>query len=90
MSNTLSSIPIFAPTQVPGCSLWLDAADTTTISLSGSVITAWRDKSGAGNNATPNNSPTYVSGATPYVATRSGNQSFTLPAGVNATTNGQS
>ncbi len=89
MSNTLSSIPIFAPTQISGCSLWLDASDTTTLSLSGSVITAWRDKSGAGNNATPSNSPTYVSGSTPYVATRNANQTFTTAAGVNATTNGQ-
>jgi hypothetical protein len=44
--------PAFTPTQIPGCSLWLDAADATTLTLSGSNVTAWSDKSGNGNNAT--------------------------------------
>ena len=36
-------------TSIPGCQLWLDGADATTITLSGSTVTQWRDKS---SNAT--------------------------------------
>lgn len=32
-------------------SLWLDASDAATLTLSGTNVTAWADKSGAGNNA---------------------------------------
>ncbi len=46
-----SKISRFFPTQISGCQLWLDAADTTTISLSGSSVTQWRDKSGNSNHA---------------------------------------
>jgi hypothetical protein len=42
----------FLPTQMSGCSLWLDAADASTIGLSGSNITTWADKSGNRRNAT--------------------------------------
>lgn len=45
MSNTLSSIPIFAPTQISGCQLWLDAADATTVTQSGGTVSAVTDKS---------------------------------------------
>lgn len=45
-----SVIPIL-PTQISGCQLWLDAADTSTITGTSSV-TAWADKSGNGNTAT--------------------------------------
>jgi hypothetical protein len=41
---------VFAPTQVAGCQLWLDAADTTTLSLTGNNLTQWRDKSGNNRN----------------------------------------
>jgi hypothetical protein len=43
----------FKPTDIGGCQLWLDAADATTLTLTGSIVTQWRDKSGSGNNATP-------------------------------------
>lgn len=43
----------FSPADVDGCTLWLDAADSTTLTLSGSNVTAWADKSGNGNNARP-------------------------------------
>jgi hypothetical protein len=46
-----STIP--SPLSVPGCVLWLDASDNSTITLSGSSITQWNDKSVAGNNMTP-------------------------------------
>jgi hypothetical protein len=34
----------FNPTVIPSCVLWVDAADTSTITLSGSSVTAVRDK----------------------------------------------
>lgn len=54
---------IFQPTDISGCFLWLDGADAKTVSVSGTNVTAWNDKSGLGNNlttisATP---PTYSS-----------------------------
>lgn len=42
----------FDPRFIPGCSLWLDANDSSTITKGGSNITSWRDKSANGNNAT--------------------------------------
>jgi hypothetical protein len=51
----------FKPTDIGGCQLWLDGADSSTLTLSGSIVTQWRDKSGSGNNATPvNTGPTLV------------------------------
>ena len=53
MIGTSRSVWGFDPRSVPGCQLWLDGADATTVTLSGSSVTQWRDKSGNGNNATP-------------------------------------
>jgi hypothetical protein len=50
--------PVFTPVQISGCSLWLDAADTTTMSFSsGSNVSQWNDKSGNGNNFTGVSNP---------------------------------
>jgi len=51
-----------SPRAIPGCFLWLDAADTSTITLSGSNVTQWNDKSGLGYNASNvgNGFPTYT------------------------------
>jgi hypothetical protein len=38
----------FQPIDVPGCQLWLDAADLSSLVLSGSSVTTWNDKSGNG------------------------------------------
>jgi len=48
MISTLNS-GLGSPT-IPGCQLWLDAADTTTLTRSGSRVIEWRDKSGNGYN----------------------------------------
>ena len=48
------------PNQVPGLALWLDAADSSTITQVGGAISQWRDKSGNGYNATGFSSPLYV------------------------------
>jgi len=42
----------FSPIDIPELSVWFDAADYTTLTLSGSTVTAWRDKSNNGWNAT--------------------------------------
>lgn len=43
----------FSPKQIAGLGLWLDAADSSTVSLDGSGnVEAWADKSGNGRNAT--------------------------------------
>ena len=39
-------------TQVPGCLLWLDAADPAATGSVGTAITTWRDKSGNNNHFT--------------------------------------
>ncbi len=46
--------PYFSPRQLTGvtCALWMDGADRTTITTSGTTITQMRDKSGLGYNST--------------------------------------
>ncbi len=46
--------PGFLPTQIPNCTLWLDATDTTgsSLNLSGTSVLNWFDKSGNNNTAT--------------------------------------
>lgn len=43
-----SLTPVFNPTLISNCGLWLDAADRSTLTFSGSNVTAWSDKSGLG------------------------------------------
>jgi len=44
----------FDPRTIPGCALWLDGADSTTLTTSGGGnVTQWRDKSGNGSTMTP-------------------------------------
>ena len=58
------SLPVISPLSIPGCQLWLDAADSSTVAFSsGSNVSSWADKSGNGNTvtqATTANQPTYV------------------------------
>jgi hypothetical protein len=49
------------PMSIQGCSLWLDAADSATLIMSGSNITQWRDKSGRGYHAVAVGTPTIQS-----------------------------
>lgn len=68
--------------EVGPCALWLDAADSTTITLSGSNVTQWLDKSGSSNHAsqaTTARQPTYSNSAITFV---SSNQNYlSLPNG---------
>lgn len=84
----------FDPRTIPGCALWLDAADTATVVTSGNVVTQWRDKSGLGNTTTAiGGSPTYSSnqinlnGSSTYLAGPYVNTTTTLTAFVVATVN---
>jgi hypothetical protein len=49
------------PTSIPGCQLWFDAADRSSMTFSGSTVTQWNDKSGNARNATngADPAPTY-------------------------------
>ena len=49
----------FNPSTIPGCALWLDAADASTVTLSGGNVTSWNDKSGNGRNMTSTGTITY-------------------------------
>lgn len=58
----------FDPRYIANCSLWLDAADrsSNSMTLSGSDVTVWKDKSASGNNAT-------AAGAAPIISTYQNN-----------------
>ena len=58
MLGTSKNIWGFDPRSVPGCSLWLDGADTGSMTLSGSTITQWNDKSGRGISIPSTGTPT--------------------------------
>ena len=52
----------FSPTQISGLKLWLDAANTSSLTLNGSTVSQMNDLSGNGFHATQgtaNNQPTY-------------------------------
>jgi hypothetical protein len=46
----------FSPVEINGLSLWLDANDSSTITLSDNNVIQWNDKSGTGLNVTKNTS----------------------------------
>lgn len=51
------------PRNISGLSVWYDAADASTITLNGSAVSQWNDKSGNGLHAsqsTANNQPAYL------------------------------
>ncbi|MFM6669887.1 MAG: hypothetical protein ACKPJO_07110 [Dolichospermum sp.] len=53
---------LWTPSQI-STALWLDADDANTITLNGSTVSQWNDKSGNGRNATQataSNQPTYT------------------------------
>ena len=61
-----AAVSAFAPTDLAGLALWLDAADSGTITLDGSNnVSQWDDKSGNGRNltqATTLNRPGFTAG----------------------------
>ena len=97
--TSITLAPIFLPTSIPGCTLWLDGADTSSMILSGSTITTWKDKSSLSNNATSSTSPQYIAtggvafGGTAYFAISSPYSYtctvFMVASGVNNTASGR-
>jgi hypothetical protein len=49
-ASILPATTTFNPRQISNCALWLDAADRYSMTLSGSNVTQWNDKSGNGRN----------------------------------------
>jgi hypothetical protein len=47
----------FSVPSLPGLFLWLDSSDSSSLTLSGSSVETWRDKSGNGRHATSGGSP---------------------------------
>ena len=47
-----AQVPAWTPTNLPNKALWLDASDTNNMTLSGTSVTNWMDKSGNGRNLT--------------------------------------
>jgi len=45
-------IPPFSPAAIPNMLAWFDASDATSLTMSGSSVMQWGDRSGTGNNAT--------------------------------------
>ena len=79
--QALSSTPLSTMLPpVPGCVLWLDAADSSTVIRSGSNVIQWNDKSGFNNFASnPNsvNQPRYITSSSGnYVAFSSATSQF--------------
>lgn len=83
----------FSPIDLPGCALWLDAADASTINGT-TTVTAWNDKSGNANNTTTiGGSPSYsanfisLNGSSTYLVGPYVNNTQTMTMFVIATAN---
>ena len=62
ITGNMDNLSNWTPSQIT-TSMWFDASDSTTITLNGSNVSQWRDKSGAGRNmsqATAASQPAYV------------------------------
>lgn len=77
----------FDPRNIGGCSLWLDAADPATVTLSGSNVTRWKDKSGNRYDATSVNNPTFSTASNGIEFVSASSQYFNLPDGVYPSSN---
>ena len=89
--NKVKPVPYytqFSPRQIPGCALWLDAADSSTITGT-TTVTAWTDKSGNGNHAAfDTNKPSYTA-ANRYIETTNNNTHIRLPSAAFTNTTNQ-
>jgi hypothetical protein len=60
MSSNIGQTSNFSPNQISGCQLWLDAADPTSITTSGTTVTGVTDKSGTNKVITVTNTVSYL------------------------------
>ena len=80
----------YSPSSIAGCQLWLDAADSASMTIAAGKVSQWNDKSGSNNHAT---SPSSIRDATltanalnsRSVMTFSGSQNFTGPISIGTT-----
>lgn len=84
----------FSPKNISGLATWLDADDSTTVTLNGTTVSEWRDKSGNGRHAsqaTAANQPTYtanaLNGKRALTTTGTAGQGMTLSAWTYSTNN---
>lgn len=62
MTSGVATAAVFSPSDISGLQLWLDADDSSTITLNGSTVSQWNDKSGNSYNVsqgTASYQPTY-------------------------------
>lgn len=73
--------PVFVPTLISGSQLWLDGEDTSSMTLSGSSVTSWADKSGNNRNTTNSvfSSPTLQNQTVTFTGTNGLRFSTTFP-----------
>ena len=74
--------PPFAPSDIAGLSLWLDASDTATVEITSSKVSTWSDKSGNLRNATQTvaeRGPTYVTSGVVFTASSTHFMNITVP-----------
>jgi hypothetical protein len=75
-SITPASLP-FSPTTIPGCKIWFDSADQSSLTLSGTTVTAWKNKTGNSNASTGSGTVSINQ------ASLNGRSSLRFPAGTN-------
>lgn len=64
----------FMPLQIQGCCLWMDGADSTTITITSSKVSGWNDKSGQNYHfaqSTAANQPTYANNVITFTGANS-------------------
>jgi hypothetical protein len=86
------SADISSPTGLANLAVWLDASDSTTVTLNGATVSEWRDKSGNARHAaqpTAAAQPTYTSNNLNSLATlrTTGSQHMVIPAWTYLNTN---
>ena len=72
----------FKPTQIAGLELWLDGADSTSMTFNSTAVSEWRDKSGKNvvfTQATAVTQPTFVA------SSRNGKSAINFPNATNVT-----
>jgi hypothetical protein len=78
-SSTAVQLRDIRPSDITPMNLWLDASDQASLSLSGTNVLTWSDKSGNTRTATGVNNPTYNSATSGILFTPASSQYFTLP-----------
>jgi len=79
ISTLFDGVPNTPLPSIPGCCMWLDSTDTSTITLAGNRVTSWVDKSVnkfVFNQTTNDNRPTYTANSRNTLATITFDRTF--------------